>query len=140
VLIRPGSTESALNVYRRQFKSSRWLDRPYVMVSVTVICAETDERAEELARPYEVLIAQALTGQKSPPFTTVPRLGDPGSAGPSIALDDGADHRRGVGGQAAQRVGRGEHPVTLGTQLPDDAAEPGGVGECAVHEHDCGLD
>jgi luciferase family oxidoreductase group 1 len=68
--IRPGRTESALEVYRRQFKPSRWLDRPHVMVSVTVICAETGERAEELARPYEVLIAQALTGQKSPLFTT----------------------------------------------------------------------
>jgi luciferase family oxidoreductase group 1 len=68
--IRPGSTESALDVYRRQFKPSRWLDRPYAMVSVTIICAETGERAEELARPYEVLIAQALTGQKSPLFTS----------------------------------------------------------------------
>jgi len=67
--IRAAKTESALDVYRRQFKPSRWLDRPHVMVSVTVICAETGERAEELARPYEVLIAQALTGQKSPLLT-----------------------------------------------------------------------
>jgi luciferase family oxidoreductase group 1 len=63
--IRPGSTESALDVYRRRFKPSPWLDRPYAMVSVRVICAETSERAEELARPFEVLTAQALTGQKS---------------------------------------------------------------------------
>jgi len=63
--IRPGATESALDVYRRQFKPSRWLDRPHVMVSVTVICAETGALAEELARPYEVLIAQALAGQRS---------------------------------------------------------------------------
>jgi luciferase family oxidoreductase group 1 len=63
--IRPASTESALEVYRRQFKPSRWLDRPHAMVSVTVICAETAERVEELARPYEVLIAQALAGQGS---------------------------------------------------------------------------
>jgi luciferase family oxidoreductase group 1 len=68
--IRPGSTEQALDVYRRQFKPSRWLDRPHAMVSVTVICAETAERANELAQPYEVLIAQALTGQKSPLSTT----------------------------------------------------------------------
>ena len=68
--IRPGSTESALDVCRRQFKPSRWLDRPHAMVSVTVIGAETGERAEELARPFEVLIAQALTGQKSPLSTT----------------------------------------------------------------------
>ncbi|HUN35646.1 MAG TPA: LLM class flavin-dependent oxidoreductase [Trebonia sp.] len=64
--IRPGRTESALEVYRRQFKPSRWLDRPHAMVSVSVICGETSERAEELAQPYEVLIAQALAGQKSP--------------------------------------------------------------------------
>jgi luciferase family oxidoreductase group 1 len=64
--IRPGRTESAIDVYRRQFKPSRWLDRPQVMVSVSVICAATAERAEELARPYEVLIAQALNGQTSP--------------------------------------------------------------------------
>jgi luciferase family oxidoreductase group 1 len=64
--IRPASTESALEVYRRQFKPSRWLDRPHAMVSVTVICGPTEERVAELARPYEVLIAGALTGQESP--------------------------------------------------------------------------
>jgi alkanesulfonate monooxygenase SsuD/methylene tetrahydromethanopterin reductase-like flavin-dependent oxidoreductase (luciferase family) len=64
--IRPGRTEAALEHYRRQFRPSRWLDRPRVMVSVTVIGAGTSERAEALARPYEVLIAQALTGQKAP--------------------------------------------------------------------------
>jgi luciferase family oxidoreductase group 1 len=64
--IRPGKTESAIDAYRRQFKPSRWLDHPYVMVSVTVIGAETGERAAELALPYEVLIAQARAGQKSP--------------------------------------------------------------------------
>jgi luciferase family oxidoreductase group 1 len=67
--IRPGRTEAAVEAYRRQFKPSRWLDRPRVMVSVTVVCAETDERVEELARPYDVLIAQALSGQKSPLLT-----------------------------------------------------------------------
>jgi luciferase family oxidoreductase group 1 len=68
--IRPGSTEAALAVYRSRFKPSRWLDQPRAMVSVTVIGAETAARAEELAGPYEVLIAQALTGQKSALSTT----------------------------------------------------------------------
>jgi luciferase family oxidoreductase group 1 len=63
--IRPANTEAALAVYRERFKPSRWLDRPYVMVSVSVICAETDEHAEELARPSELLTAQYLTGQES---------------------------------------------------------------------------
>lgn len=67
--IRPGATESALDVYRSQFKPSRWLDQPHAMVSVTVIGAATGARAEELARPYEVLMAQARAGQKSALFT-----------------------------------------------------------------------
>jgi luciferase family oxidoreductase group 1 len=63
--IRPGGTESAIATYRRRFKPSRWLDRPRVMVSVSVICGETGAGAEELAQPFEVLIAEALTGQRS---------------------------------------------------------------------------
>jgi luciferase family oxidoreductase group 1 len=75
--IRPAATESALDVYRSRFKPSRWLDRPHAMVSVTVICGETAERAEELAGPYEVLIAQALDGQKSALFTPDQAAGYP---------------------------------------------------------------
>jgi luciferase family oxidoreductase group 1 len=63
--IRPANTEPALAVYRERFKPSRWLDRPYAMVSTSVICAETDEHAEELAQPADVLAAQFLTGQGS---------------------------------------------------------------------------
>jgi luciferase family oxidoreductase group 1 len=63
--IRPRNTESAVAAYRRHFKPSRWLDRPHVMVSVAVVSAESDERAEELARPFEVLVAQARAGQRS---------------------------------------------------------------------------
>jgi luciferase family oxidoreductase group 1 len=73
--IRPSATESALDAYRSQFKPSRWLDRSYAMVSVTVVAAETSARAEELARPYDVLIAQARTGQGSP-LATIEQAAD----------------------------------------------------------------
>jgi alkanesulfonate monooxygenase SsuD/methylene tetrahydromethanopterin reductase-like flavin-dependent oxidoreductase (luciferase family) len=39
------------------------------MVSVTIICADTNDRADELAQPYEVLISDALAGQKFPLVT-----------------------------------------------------------------------
>jgi luciferase family oxidoreductase group 1 len=59
--IRPANAESALTLYRDRFKPSRWLDRPYVMVSVWATCAETDERARELARPADLQFTRLLT-------------------------------------------------------------------------------
>lgn len=56
--INPAGAESALALYRGEFRPSRWLDQPYAMLSVLAICADTDERANELARPFEVLLAQ----------------------------------------------------------------------------------
>ena len=39
----------AITLYRRIFRPSRWLEEPRVNLGVSVICAETDERGEELA-------------------------------------------------------------------------------------------
>ena len=39
----------AITLYQRIFRASAWLDEPKVSVGVSVICADTDERAEELA-------------------------------------------------------------------------------------------
>jgi luciferase family oxidoreductase group 1 len=45
------NTEPALALYRNSFRPSQWLDRPYTMVAVNVVCADTDSRAEYLAKP-----------------------------------------------------------------------------------------
>ena len=45
------NTLPALALYRRYFRPSKWLDKPYAMVAVSAICAETDERARWLAGP-----------------------------------------------------------------------------------------
>lgn len=45
------NTEPALAAYRRSFRPSQWLDEPHAMVAVSATCAETDERAEYLAKP-----------------------------------------------------------------------------------------
>jgi luciferase family oxidoreductase group 1 len=45
------NTEPALDLYRKSFRPSAWLDQPHAMIAVNVTCADTDERANELARP-----------------------------------------------------------------------------------------
>ena len=45
----PGDLLEAIEIYRREFKPSRQLDTPYVMVGVPALAAEDDERAEFLA-------------------------------------------------------------------------------------------
>jgi luciferase family oxidoreductase group 1 len=45
------NTEPALALYRDSFRPSQWLDAPHTMVAVNAICADTDERAEALAKP-----------------------------------------------------------------------------------------
>jgi luciferase family oxidoreductase group 1 len=45
------NTEPALALYRQAFRPSQWLDEPHTMVAVNAVCADIDERAEQLARP-----------------------------------------------------------------------------------------
>jgi luciferase family oxidoreductase group 1 len=45
----PGDLMEALEVYRNEFKASKQLDRPHVMVGVPALAADTDEKAEFLA-------------------------------------------------------------------------------------------
>jgi luciferase family oxidoreductase group 1 len=44
-----GGTEEALELYHRSFRPSDVLDRPYTMIGVQVLCAETEARARYLA-------------------------------------------------------------------------------------------
>ena len=45
------NTLPALEIYRRSFEPSEQLSKPYAMVAVQVIAAETDEEADRLALP-----------------------------------------------------------------------------------------
>jgi luciferase family oxidoreductase group 1 len=45
----PADLLEALDIYRREFKPSAQLDKPYVMVGVPALAAESDEKAEFLA-------------------------------------------------------------------------------------------
>lgn len=52
----------ALQIYRSRFKPSKQLDRPYTMVGVNIIAAETDEEAKRLFTTQQMSFANLLRG------------------------------------------------------------------------------
>ncbi|NMO94415.1 LLM class flavin-dependent oxidoreductase [Paenibacillus lemnae] len=64
----------ALDLYRSQFRPSEELDKPYAMVGVNVICADTDEQARYLstsAQQQFLNIIRGRTGQLKPPVDSM---------------------------------------------------------------------
>ena len=60
----PGSLQAALEVYRARFKPSAQLAKPYAMVGVNVIAAETDEEARRLATTQQMSFADLVRGAR----------------------------------------------------------------------------
>ncbi|WBB67351.1 LLM class flavin-dependent oxidoreductase [Micromonospora sp. WMMD812] len=60
------NTLPALTLYRQSFRPSRWLDKPYAMVAVNAVCADTDERAEWLAGPAGLSFLKLRSGRPGP--------------------------------------------------------------------------
>ena len=58
-----GNTLPAVAAYRRTFRPSAELDRPYLMLGVAVVCAETDEQARWLAKPGELSFLRLRSGR-----------------------------------------------------------------------------
>lgn len=58
----------ALRIYREHFRPSRQLDRPYAMVGVNVIAAETDEEAHRLATSQLMSFADLFQSGDSGPL------------------------------------------------------------------------
>ena len=59
------NTVAALDAHRQQFRPSEDLDAPHTIVTVTVICAETDEEAERLSRSLALSIVRLRQGNPS---------------------------------------------------------------------------
>jgi luciferase family oxidoreductase group 1 len=57
------NTLPAMAAYRETFRPSAELDRPYVMLGVAVVCAETDERARWLAGPGALAFLRLRSGR-----------------------------------------------------------------------------
>jgi luciferase family oxidoreductase group 1 len=60
------NTLPALALYREHFRPSRWLARPYAMVAVSAICADTDEHARYLAGPAALSFLRLRQGRPAP--------------------------------------------------------------------------
>jgi luciferase family oxidoreductase group 1 len=59
----PANTLPALARYRAQFRPSAYLDAPYALVAVQVVCAETDEDAQRIAAPSALSFLKLRQGQ-----------------------------------------------------------------------------
>ena len=57
------NTEAAVQVYRESFQPSAELAEPYVMLGVSAVAAETDERARWLAAPGSLAFLRLRTGR-----------------------------------------------------------------------------
>ncbi|AZM92631.1 MULTISPECIES: MsnO8 family LLM class oxidoreductase [Streptomyces] len=68
--IRPENTRAVLERYRAAFTPSRWCGRPRVLLCVETVCAETEEEAQRLGGPMNVVKAKLLQGISDMPFPT----------------------------------------------------------------------
>jgi luciferase family oxidoreductase group 1 len=62
----PGQLHEALTLYRARFKPSEVLNKPYAMVGIPLIAADTEEKAQRLATtPYQKFLGM-VQGRRSP--------------------------------------------------------------------------
>jgi luciferase family oxidoreductase group 1 len=61
--IQPWPAIAALRLYREHFQPSDYLQEPESLIGVSVVCAETDARAEQLARPLELTLLRFRSGK-----------------------------------------------------------------------------
>jgi luciferase family oxidoreductase group 1 len=66
--VSPGTTLDAVAAYGAAFTPSALLDEPYVVVSADVLVAETDPRAEYLARPFAAWVHSIRSGHGAIPY------------------------------------------------------------------------
>ena len=61
--IAPWPAIGALRLYREHFQPSEFLAQPQGMIGVSVVCAETEARAEELSRPLALTLLRFRSGK-----------------------------------------------------------------------------
>ncbi len=70
----PAALIDALDIYRKEFKPSKQLERPYAMVGVNVVAADTDEEARHLFTTVQQSFANLLRGSPGklqPPIDSI---------------------------------------------------------------------
>ncbi|TPD71115.1 LLM class flavin-dependent oxidoreductase [Flavobacterium microcysteis] len=61
-----GFLNEALDIYRKEFQPSEWLDKPYTIAGVNVIAANTDDEAERNFTSLIRMFLGILTGKREP--------------------------------------------------------------------------
>jgi luciferase family oxidoreductase group 1 len=61
--IQPQPAIYSLRAYYENFQPSQYLKAPEALIGVSVVCAETDERARELALPLQLVLLRFRTGK-----------------------------------------------------------------------------
>jgi len=73
--IQPEPAIAALRFYHRNFHPSAQLQHPQSLIAVSIVCAETDARAEELAGPLELTLLRFRQGRRGR-LPTIAEAGD----------------------------------------------------------------
>lgn len=94
--INPGAATSVLRRYRQDFRPSKYFSAPYSIMSLIVVCAETDEEAQYLAGPAELQWTRWGTGQIHHPPPT---------------LEEAANHQYTAAEEEARRQSKGRFVV-----------------------------
>ena len=124
--IQPQPALAALSLYHENFRASEYLKEPEALIGVSVVCAETDEQARELALPLQLVLLRFRTG-KMGRFPTIGEAKSYSYTGEERELIELNRERSFVGS-----------PETLRKKLTA-LAEAGGVGEIMIttmtHDH-----
>lgn len=76
----PRYMEEAIAIYRKRFQPSKYLDKPYMMVCLNVIAAETDEEAKLLSSTMHQFFLNVVRGTQCPlrpPVEDLDRIWNP---------------------------------------------------------------
>lgn len=72
----PTYLQEALQIYRTQFKPSRFLQQPYALACVNVIAADTDEEAQHLATSFYQMALGMIRNKRKPLQPPIPTMED----------------------------------------------------------------
>ncbi|HUG16754.1 MAG TPA: LLM class flavin-dependent oxidoreductase [Thermomicrobiales bacterium] len=64
--INPRDAVAVMRAYREQFTASEYLSAPWAILGVSVICAETEERAAALGRSVDLSFLRLQSGKRAP--------------------------------------------------------------------------
>jgi luciferase family oxidoreductase group 1 len=123
-----GNTEPAVAAYRAAFRPSDDLDEPYVKLGVSVVCAETDERARWLAGSGALAFLRLRSGhpgryptpEEAADYTFTPHEREAIKGWTASHIVGDPDTVRAGLAELAERTGADELMITTLTHSPDD--------------------